>query len=116
MRADGYGLVQDPDVERTQFDDGMVRQAKRWSAALEVRSVTALLGSDDDLVRFRAWARDYAHTWFAWIDPEDGAIRNVRVRGGAGGIRYTARVTGERRRTWELSCALEGMAADTIGA
>ena len=102
------GLGQDTDVERTPFDDGMVRQEKRYTAAL--------LESDADLVRFRTWARQHAHTWFAWQDPEDGTVRNARVRGGAGGIAYTARVTGDQRRMWELSYELEGMAADTTGA
>ena len=62
--------------------------------------------SDGDLTRFRAWAAD-AHRWFAWTDPEDGIAREVRVRGGAGAIQYRARVRGGRR-SWELSCELEG--------
>lgn len=105
--APGYGLGQEPDVERTAFDDGAVRQAKRYTAALRVRRVTALLDSDEDLNRFQEWAAVEAHRFFDWTDPEDGNTRRVRVRGGAGGIRYTAAVSAAGRR-WQAELELEG--------
>ena len=107
VAADGYGLGQDDDVARTRFDDGAVRQGRRHTRALDLRRVRGWLASDEDLVRFRAWARESAHAWFDWRDTEDGVTRRVRVRGGAGAIRYTARVRGGRR-TWDFELELEG--------
>ena len=106
--ADGYESGQDADVERTPFDDGMVRQAKRYTAAMRVRRVTALLGSDADYLRFQAWARSHAHVLFDWLDPEDGTARRVRVRGGTGAIAYRARVGPSLARRWEATLELEG--------
>lgn len=113
IQADGYGVRQDPDVRRTPLDDGLVRQEKSYDSALDVRRITAHLGDDEALGRFRAWAKEHAHRWFAWSDPEDGLVREVRVRGGAGGIEYRARVQGGRRR-WVLICELEGLRGRTI--
>ena len=113
VEADGYTLTQDTDVRRTPFDDGLVRQEKRFTGAMTVRGLSALLADDATRGRFQGWARRYAHTWFAWTDPDDGVTRRVRVRGGAGAIRYTARVTGGNRR-WVLACELEGLMHDTI--
>ncbi len=106
--AQDYGLRQDADVARTPWDDGMVRQARRFTAALDVRRIVACLDSDDDLAAFRGWMRTHAHTWFAWTDPEDGTARQVRVRGGAGGVECRAHVAGGRRR-WEAQLELEGL-------
>ena len=105
--AHGYRVAQDPDVGRTPWDDGLVRQERRFTAALTVRRVTAHLADDEKLTDFRTWADTNAHQWFSWTDPEDGTTREVRVRGGAGGIEYRARTAGGRR-TWELTCELEG--------
>ena len=113
IEADGYRLTRDPDVARTPFDDGMVRQEKRFTAALDTRRITALLADDNALTRFRTWAEDHAHEWFAWTDTEDGVAREVRVRGGAGGIEYRARVDAGARR-WEASLVLEGFRGRVI--
>ena len=107
--AGGYGIGQDNDVERTPLDDGASRQEKRYRGAMKTRQVTGLLDSDADLVRFRAWADDDAHTWFAFTDTEDGTSRQGRVRGGAGGIRYRARASQAGMRRWEFTLELEGM-------
>lgn len=107
VEADGYGLGSDSDVERTEFDDGLIRQEQRFTGALNTRTVHGWLGSDADLVRFRAWASANAYTWFDWTDTEDGLERQVRVRGGAGAIRYRARVR-DGRRTWDFELTLEG--------
>ncbi len=113
VAADGYSAGQDGDVARTPFADGLMRQEKRFTAALSVRRLTAYLADDDAYVRFRTWATEDAHRWFAWADPEDGLVREVRVRGGAGGIQYQALGTGSRRR-WVLTCELEGYMSRTI--
>ena len=109
VEADGYGVHDDSNVDRTPFDDGLIRQERRYASALIALSITALLASDADYARFRAWAGGCAHRWFAWTAPETGAVHQVRVRGGAGGIEYTARVGGDGRRTWEAALTLEGV-------
>ncbi len=113
VEADGYGVGQDNDVSRTPFDDGLIRQERRYTAALTVRRIKGLFEDDDDYARFRAWASEYAGRWFTWTDPEDGVTREARVRGGAGGIAYRARTAGGRR-TWELECEIEGYMARVI--
>ena len=105
--ADGYRLERDNDVERTPFDDGLIGQEKRFASALRTRTVRGWIASDADLVCFEAWAEAHAHAWFDWRDTEDGTMRRVRVREGAAGIRYTARVR-DGRRTWDFELTLEG--------
>ena len=109
VEADGYGVQDDNDVARTPFDDGFVRQERRYASALAGVDATVLIASDADAVRFRAWARDCAHRWFAWTAPETGAVHQARVRGGAGGIEYTARVGDDGLRSWEATLTLEGV-------
>ncbi len=109
VQADGYAVADDPDVARTPFDDGLVRQERRFASALTALSLTVLIASDDDYERFRAWTRDCAHRWFAWTAPESGALTQARVRGGAGGIAYTALIGGDGRRSWEAALTLEGV-------
>ncbi|MCY4548116.1 MAG: hypothetical protein OXC28_07100 [Defluviicoccus sp.] len=108
IEADGYAVAPDPDVERTALEDGLVRQERRYSSAMTVRSIRGFVESDADYVRFRAWAAREAHAWFDWTDPEDGVVRPVRVRGGAGGIRYTARAR-DGARSWDFEMQLEGL-------
>ena len=109
VEAEGYGVSDDNNVDRTPFDDGLIRQERRYSSAMTALSVTLLIAGDADYGRFRAWARANAHRWFAWTAPETGAVHQVRVRGGAGGIDYSARVGGDGRRSWEATLALEGV-------
>ena len=107
VAAEGYGIGQANDVERTPLDDGFVAQELRYRGAMRTRQVRGWLGSDADQARFEAWASANAHTWFDYTDTEDRMVRQVRVRGGAGGIRYTARVR-DGQRTWDFELTLEG--------
>ena len=109
IEAEGYAVADDTNVQRTPFDDGLVRQERRHASALTALRVTTLFADDADYRRFRAWAADCAHRWFAWTAPEDGSVHQVRVRGGAGGIEYTARIGGDGRRSWEAALTLEGV-------
>ena len=106
VEADGYTVADDNDVDRSPFDDGLMRQERRYASALSALSITVLIANDGDYRRFRAWAGGCAHRWFAWTAPESGSVHQVRVRGGAGGIEYTARVGGDGRRTWEAALVI----------
>ena len=114
VEADGQVLAQDPDVRRTSFEDGAVRQEPSSSNALWTRRIRVLIDSDADLVRFRAWAAGNAASWFAWTDSEDGVKRRVRVRGGAGAIVYRALVSRSLQRNWRAELVLEGLLNDVV--
>ena len=66
--APGFRLGADEDAERTPFEDGMVRQEKRWTSALRTAQVVALVDADR-LPDFRAWAAREAHLWFDFPTP-----------------------------------------------
>lgn len=103
-------------VRRTEFEDGAIRQARRYTAAPVHREITSwLLGSteagtvrsaDEDLARFRTWAASNAHLPFTFTD-ETGADISVRVIGGEGGIEYEAEVSEAGARVWRLSLEVE---------
>ena len=103
----GQQIGQDTNVERSRFEDGFVRQEKRYTSALYTWQTLVLIKSDTDLDRFRRWADDEAHSWFTWGDVVSGQTRRVRVRDGAGGINYTPFVQAGARR-WEAAMILEG--------
>ncbi len=104
--ATGFRLGQDEDVERTPFDDGMIRQEKRYRAAPGTMQAAALMEADR-IEDFRGWARENAHAWFTFPTPHKGDV-TVRVRDGAGGITY--RLQGERRGRllWRAEFTVEG--------
>ena len=114
VRAAGYVVRESATARRTAWEDGAVRQARSFAASFTERRIVALLDSDADRTRFRAWAAEYAHAWFVWADPDDGVRRRVRVVGGAGGVEYRAQVRrGDRARRWEATLVLEGLWSDT---
>lgn len=113
VEADGYQVSGGPNVARTAFDDGAVRQAREYTAGFIERRVVVHLKDDADYVTFRTWAEANAHAWFTWTDPDDGVRRRARVVGGAAGIDYRAAVSAGRR-AWTARCALEGLWGDTV--
>ena len=105
IRAE-YGLAAQPDVERTAFEDGSIRQARLYTGAVITREITAEIAGAG-LAAFRAWAAASAHRYFRFPDPTDGRTYNVRVIGGAGGIEYR-QVTSLGGQVWEARMRLEG--------
>ncbi len=99
----------DNDVERTDLEDGMPRQVRRYTSALRTLDLVVLLDDDDQLARWETWAEACAHLWFSWSSPLTGALSQARVRGGAGGIETTAIVSRGLRR-WEARLTIEGLA------
>lgn len=111
--APDYGVREAETTERTQFEDGGLRQARAFTNAFTIRQIVAVLDNDADRIRFRTWAASHAHEWFSWADPDDGVLRRVRVVGGAGGIDYRAVVSPSRTRNWRARLTLEGLWSDT---
>ena len=109
LAAEGHELGAANDVQRTQFDDGAVRQAVVYTAARLERRVTAEI-ADADLAAWQAWVRASAHTWFDFRDPHDGVLRRARVRGGAGGVALRQAARGAGAPAWRASMTIEGPA------
>jgi len=103
-------------TERTTFEDGAVRQVRRFTAAPARRHVRAFLtgsgeggqarDADADLARFRDWAAAHAHRPFDFPD-EQGVPSSMRVVGGDGGISYRGQVSSSGARIWQLELELE---------
>ncbi len=107
VRAAGYRFANANDVERTEWDDGALRQARIYTRARLVRRVVAEVPGGR-LGDFRTWAQQWAHRPFSWRDPHDGVIRKARVAGGAGGIEYRQIAVRAGAARWEITCELEG--------
>ncbi len=115
IEADSYRVAYGTHVLRTGFDDGFVRQERLAGQPLVLRHLHAMLDGDQAMNDFRTWAETYAHSWFAFIDPEDGIARQVRVRGGLGGMDFHLTSRGRVRR-WSVKLALEGYADHLVSA
>lgn len=107
LRA-GYAETIESNVRRTQFEDGGVAQKVAKSRDVMVRSFTFMV-KDGDLAAFRAWLRANAADWFDFTDL-DQTEREVRVRGGVGGVRLEAETgsTFEGERFHRGTAELEG--------
>ena len=105
LLADGRTEGRDQDVERTQFESGMVRQEKRYRSALRTREISGWI-EDSDKAAFDRWAADASHLWFNWKDLGSSETRQARVREGDGGIRRTS-LTRDGVLTWDIQFTLE---------
>ena len=105
-----YERGADPDVERTSFDDGSVRQARTVSKSYDLRRFTIVV-KQDDKANFDDWLRSNGNDFFNFRDLEDRQIRDARIRGGRGSVRLIA-VEGNQRldgqRFWRGTVELEG--------
>ena len=102
-------LADQPDVLRTQLDDGYVRQARRYSMPWLTQAVTAQVPGER-LEEWQAWVRQYGAGWFRFAGP-DGRTRAMRIQGGAGGVRIEQVRRGEGVMLWDATLTLEGPAA-----
>lgn len=107
-------IAEDPDVQRTPFDDGASRQQRVYTESYTVHRLAVRLRSDADMETFRSWARREAHTWFSWASLTDGVVRRVRVRGGRAGVTYDSQPGGSLGRWWIARFELEGLRSDTV--
>lgn len=82
-------------VQRTQFEDGAVRQHMYVSRNLVRRRVEYTLCDADDFLQFRFWVRDDLRRgalWFMWRDPlreKEGSTELTRARIVEGKVEYT---------------------------
>ena len=107
IQAPDLGLGAPNDVGRTNFDDGAVRQGKIYTQPGLRRSLTALI-DEGRLADFRTWAGSWAHRYFDFNDPHDGATRQARVENGIAGIAYRQIATRAGESRWEITLTLEG--------
>ena len=109
IEAEDYRITPPTDVIRTEFDDGLARQARQYTGGLLVRSIRFRMLTDADMRAFLGWARAHAHKWFDFPAPEDepGSVpRRCRVVNGAGGITLSV-VTDGTARSWQAEAELE---------
>ena len=104
--ADEIEIASAETVQRTQLEDGRVRQRLAWPGAPVRRTVRAYVRSDAERETFAAWAAR-AHAPFAAPAGITGAAAQVVVVGGAGGIRYRSVVMPGPRWEWEIELVLE---------
>ena len=103
------GIDAAPDVSRTPFEDGAVRQALVYGAPRVLRAMTVVI-EPSRLSDFRGWAATYAHTWFAIA----GITEQVRVVGGVGGIEYR-QVAAAGAPQWDARLTLEAQEPEPAG-
>jgi len=77
---DGYTETVEPNVRRTEMEDGAIAQAKRSGRDFLIRRFTVLV-KDADAAAFRAWLSRNSNVWFNFTDL-DGMTREARLRGG----------------------------------
>lgn len=103
--APGDAVAAANDVERTEWDDGHVRQAKVFTAEAAIREVSALV-PHANLPAFRTWLSAHAHAYFDVTDV-DGRTVKMRVIGGAGGVVLRQLNRAGAAPMWEARCRLE---------
>ena len=103
-----------PNVARTEFDDGAVRQARRVATPVTRVSVEAeVLGRR--LPELRAWAAAHADRYFRMRMPSLGTV-GMRVVGGVGGITYEQVARAPGRARWRVRMTLEDAQGTAQGA
>lgn len=97
---EGYTETMDPNVRRTEFQDGSIAQKISRSRNVMVRRFTIIV-RDEDMTTMREWLVDHGHDYFDFTDI-DQTTRECRIRGGVGAVQFEA-VAGERLLTTEES-------------
>ena len=82
---DGYTAGSAPDVERTPFEDGAVRQEETADSPMDNRSFRISV-KQSNLVAFRAWLAANGAGWFNFRDFEDATVRERRIVGGRAAV------------------------------
>ena len=110
IQWEDYETGPDPDVDRTPFEDGAVRQATTVSRPLESRQFNVIV-KHSNKAAFDTWTRTNSNKWFNFRDVTDKAVRDCRLRGGRGSFKLraapdTRRYQGDRY--WTGTVEIEG--------
>jgi hypothetical protein len=95
LQFEGHAYEPQPIVQRTQFEDGAVRQHTYASRNLVRRPVRYTICNAGDFKAFRDWVRDdlcRGARWFMWNDPlkeREGSPGPVRARIVDGLVKYS---------------------------
>lgn len=104
----GYGETPDPGVERTEMENGFVKQAQVTAAGLvEIPIVYVFTSAEYET--FRGFWGDTLRRgadWFQWVNPRDGATYDVRIVGGAYRAQAYTSADGAKL-SWEVEMTLE---------
>lgn len=106
----GFGHDRPSALQRTQAENGFVKQAKVKSRVLVARNVVYAIDTLSDYNSFMAWYRDdinYGATWFDWTDPVDSTTKSSRIVDGT--LKDTP-LNGALIR-WEISMRIETWSA-----
>ena len=97
-----------PDVARTRFDDGAVRQAPASSGVVETWRLRALV-KPGRLEAFRTWADAQGAGWFPFLAPGVGSDPAFQGRfvGGAGRVSYQQTTPGAGAARWTADMEVE---------
>jgi hypothetical protein len=109
--ADGYEERPAAAVDRSQMDDGMVKQLQTKSRVLVSRPVSCKFFSLADKNSFMTWFRTTVHygaDWFNWVDKGDGATKLARI---VGGKMTVTPVPGTQLTCWIAAFTLETWSA-----
>jgi hypothetical protein len=82
LKFAGYAKARASALQRTQMEDGMVKQARTLSRVLVTRSVVLTFDSYADYSAFIAWYNvnlNRGADWFNRTDPEDGQVKITRI-------------------------------------
>jgi hypothetical protein len=80
--AEGYEKDRPSAVQRTEMEDGMVKQLRTKSRVLVNRSFTIGLDTLADYQALVTWFQDtidYGAMWFDFVDPEDSVTKQARI-------------------------------------
>lgn len=80
--VDGFEKDRASVVNRTQMEDGMVKQLRFASKGLVRRAFIFQVNSASDYQAFLTWYKtdiNYGSDWFNMVDPEDNVTRLVRI-------------------------------------
>jgi hypothetical protein len=95
LQFEGHSYEPQQIVQRTQFEDGSVRQHMYASRNLVRRQVRYTLCTAGDFKSFRDWVRDdlcRGARWFMWNDPvkeREGSTGLVRARIVDGQVKFS---------------------------
>ena len=98
IRLRDYAIGRDTNVGRTSFETGAVEQKRKHTRVMGTREFQVDVKLSN-VVAFETFLDDHAGEFFNFKDFHDKVTREMRIRGGAAGIRLVMaedRLDGER--------------------